>query len=144
MLFNPLKPELNPIWYLLALLGGATIVVVSRLRVKFVFSFFQCKILLYFGICNFKATSTKVYHSFLSNPTILKKWTCNIGCPKILLKFSDDCNITKHNTITKYTYLILRCLKDQIDLSKTLWCSGGMCECVMSAWKWVVRAGKKT
>ena len=29
---NPLKAELNPICHLLALLGGATIVVVSRLR----------------------------------------------------------------------------------------------------------------
>ena len=33
-LFNPLNAELNPICHLLALLGGATIVVVSRLRVK--------------------------------------------------------------------------------------------------------------
>jgi len=32
--FNPLNAELNPICYLLALLRGATIVVVSRLRVK--------------------------------------------------------------------------------------------------------------
>ena len=32
--FNPLSAELNPICHLLALLGGATIVVVSRLRVK--------------------------------------------------------------------------------------------------------------
>ena len=32
--FNPLDAELNPICHLLALLGGATIVVVSRLRVK--------------------------------------------------------------------------------------------------------------
>ena len=31
---NPLNAELNPIWHLLALLGGATIVVISRLRVK--------------------------------------------------------------------------------------------------------------
>jgi len=31
-LFNPLNAELNPICHLLALLGGATIVVVSRLR----------------------------------------------------------------------------------------------------------------
>jgi hypothetical protein len=31
---NPLNDELNPICHLLALLGGATIVVVSRLRVK--------------------------------------------------------------------------------------------------------------
>jgi hypothetical protein len=31
---NPLNAELNPIYHLLALLGGATIVVVSRLRVK--------------------------------------------------------------------------------------------------------------
>ena len=33
-LLNPLNAELNPICHLLALLGGATIVVVSRLRVK--------------------------------------------------------------------------------------------------------------
>ena len=32
--FNPLNAELNRICHLLALLGGATIVVVSRLRVK--------------------------------------------------------------------------------------------------------------
>ena len=31
---NPLKAELNPICHLLALLGGTTIVVLSRLRVK--------------------------------------------------------------------------------------------------------------
>jgi hypothetical protein len=31
---NPLNAELNPIRHLLALLGGATIVVVSRLRVN--------------------------------------------------------------------------------------------------------------
>ena len=31
---NPLNAELNPICHLLALLGGATIVVVSRIRVK--------------------------------------------------------------------------------------------------------------
>ena len=35
--FNPLNAELNPICHLLALLGGATIVVVSRLRVNSVF-----------------------------------------------------------------------------------------------------------
>ena len=34
--FNPLNAELNPICHLLTLLGGATIVVVSRLRVKIV------------------------------------------------------------------------------------------------------------
>jgi len=34
VLFNPLNAELNPICHLLALLEGATIVVVSRLRVK--------------------------------------------------------------------------------------------------------------
>ena len=33
-LVNPLNAELNPICHLLALLGGATIVVVSRLRVN--------------------------------------------------------------------------------------------------------------
>jgi hypothetical protein len=34
MLLNPSNAELNPICHLPALLGGATIVVVSRLRVK--------------------------------------------------------------------------------------------------------------
>ena len=34
--FNPLNAELNPICHLLALLGGATIAVVSRLRVNVV------------------------------------------------------------------------------------------------------------
>jgi hypothetical protein len=34
---NPLNAELNPICHLLALLGGATIVVISRLRVKIKF-----------------------------------------------------------------------------------------------------------
>jgi hypothetical protein len=33
-MFNPLNAELNPICHLLALLGGATIVVVSGLRVN--------------------------------------------------------------------------------------------------------------
>jgi hypothetical protein len=33
-LFSPLNAELNPICHLLALLGGVTIVVVSRLRVN--------------------------------------------------------------------------------------------------------------
>jgi len=33
VMFNPLNAELNPIYHLLALLGGATIVVVSRLWV---------------------------------------------------------------------------------------------------------------
>jgi hypothetical protein len=33
---SPLNAELNPICHLLALLGGATVVVVSRLRVKLV------------------------------------------------------------------------------------------------------------
>ena len=33
--FNPLNAELNPICHLLALLGGATTVVVSRLRVNY-------------------------------------------------------------------------------------------------------------
>ena len=36
VVFNPLNAELNPICHLLALLGGATIVVVSRLRVNMI------------------------------------------------------------------------------------------------------------
>jgi hypothetical protein len=34
LIFNPLNAELNPICHLLALLGGATIVVISRIRVN--------------------------------------------------------------------------------------------------------------
>ena len=34
VLFNPLKPELNPICYLLALLGAHHFLHVSRIRVK--------------------------------------------------------------------------------------------------------------
>ena len=34
MYFNPLKPELNPICYLLALLGAHHFLHVSRIRVK--------------------------------------------------------------------------------------------------------------
>jgi hypothetical protein len=46
--FNPLNAELNPICHLLALLGGATIVVVSNLRVKYPFPIKRsCNILIY-------------------------------------------------------------------------------------------------
>ena len=45
LLISPLNAELNPICHLLALLGGATIVVVSRLRVKL-----NCKFPLKFQI----------------------------------------------------------------------------------------------
>ena len=40
--FNPLNAELNPICHLLALLGSATIVVVSRLRVNVLYQYFVC------------------------------------------------------------------------------------------------------
>jgi hypothetical protein len=40
--FNPLNAELNPICHLLALLGGATIAVVSRLRVKLFCNVWVC------------------------------------------------------------------------------------------------------
>ena len=39
--FNPLNAELNPISHLVALLGGATIVVVSRLRSNIDFNVFE-------------------------------------------------------------------------------------------------------
>ena len=46
MFINPLNAELNPIRHLLALLGGATIVVVSRLRVKTVKLIQTCRVLV--------------------------------------------------------------------------------------------------
>ena len=45
LLINPLNTELNPICHLLALLGGETIVVVSRLRVNCAFVGFVYKII---------------------------------------------------------------------------------------------------
>ena len=44
--FNPLNSELNPICHLLTLLGGATIVDVSRLRVKLVINHWTNEILV--------------------------------------------------------------------------------------------------
>jgi len=38
--FNPLNAELNPICHLLTLLGGATIVVVSRLRANYYYGYY--------------------------------------------------------------------------------------------------------
>ena len=67
--FNPLNAELNPICYLLALLGGATIVVVSRLRVNGNF-FALVSYRLLFHICSWfllilltKITGFSVEHS---------------------------------------------------------------------------------
>ena len=51
---NPLNAELNPICHLLALLGGATIVVVSRLRVNLHFRVMQAS-----GFC--ADTSTRLF-----------------------------------------------------------------------------------
>jgi len=45
---NPLNAELNPICHLLALLGGATIVVVSRLRVNGIHYVYNIDILLFY------------------------------------------------------------------------------------------------
>jgi len=44
---NPLNAELNPICHLLTLLGGATIVVISRLRVNISFQMISRHILCY-------------------------------------------------------------------------------------------------
>ena len=51
---NPLNAKLNPICHLLALLGGATIVVVSRLRVKLKDSRF-CHGLVVFAVMGYYA-----------------------------------------------------------------------------------------
>ena len=54
-MFNALNAELNPICHLLALLGGATIVVVSRLRVNKMVNFLVERISIVltslFGTC---------------------------------------------------------------------------------------------
>jgi hypothetical protein len=59
-LINPLNAELNPICHLLALLGGATIVVVNRLRVKAVYGLY---IYVYVGIllpCAYQKTTVSI------------------------------------------------------------------------------------
>jgi hypothetical protein len=63
---NPLNAELNPICHLLALLGGATIVVVSRLRVKPLFLVFVC------WVCGLKPY-------FVKYPCWYE-WPCNVHC----------------------------------------------------------------
>jgi hypothetical protein len=45
--FNPLNAELNPICHLLTLLGGATIVVLSRLRVNRHRNLFVLMVIIY-------------------------------------------------------------------------------------------------
>jgi len=47
-IINPLNAELNPICHLLALLGRATIVVVSRLRVNVLYASKSCLLLEFF------------------------------------------------------------------------------------------------
>ena len=62
---NPLNAELNPICHLLALLGGATIVVVSRLRVKLpVFPL----------VCNTEGLETS--HGCPSHSILLRRKVC--------------------------------------------------------------------
>src|SRR5215510_9003547 len=81
----PLNTKLNPICHLLALLGGATIVVVSRLRVntQFKHHMIQC-----FGSafrCN-KSWSSKYYLHHLTCNTLLK----NIKLCSLLQYISDS------------------------------------------------------
>ena len=56
--FNPLNVELNPICHLLALLGGATIVVVSRLRVNIILTYLN----VYWMWKVIKITSARTEH----------------------------------------------------------------------------------
>ena len=74
MCINPLNAELNPICHLLALQGGATIVVVSRLRVKLVIG-----ISLYYDARSKKHQNTTLtlivyiaYHSLLIHVSFLR------------------------------------------------------------------------
>jgi hypothetical protein len=57
-----LKVELNPICHLLALLGGATIVVVSRLRVNIVY---DVKILM--RICSYVLVASQIFFCTLAS-----------------------------------------------------------------------------
>ena len=66
--FSPLHAELNPICHLLTLLGGANIVVVSRLRVK-IYQYriisnliltTQCHLAISLNVFSFTTTATKV------------------------------------------------------------------------------------
>jgi hypothetical protein len=70
---NPLNAELNPICHLLALLGGATIVVVSRLRVNIRDNSILCHsdfLVCYVSVkhlCIFKVQNTLCYKQVLLN-----------------------------------------------------------------------------
>ena len=64
---NPLNAELNPIRHLLALLGGATIVVVSRLRVNVLRSYFFKPIL--------RRTNAKDDDVWTSHSVVAEYWS---------------------------------------------------------------------
>ena len=72
--FNPLNAELNPICHLIALLGGATIVVVGRLRVNVWKKLSRDTFTIYIYICPF-CFFTKNSHWSLIH--------CNIHVPKL-------------------------------------------------------------
>jgi len=65
---NPLNAELNPICQLLALLGGATIVVVSRLRVKDESAKFWLRSITHHVINAYGETEVKLYTFTVSAP----------------------------------------------------------------------------
>jgi hypothetical protein len=72
-MINPLNAELNPIRHLLALLGGATIVVVSRLRVNCIFLCFVLFSVLFVSIVLF-------YVLFVFKCVLLPPGGCQSNC----------------------------------------------------------------
>lgn len=74
-----------PVWKWVVRAGTKSCPFQLCFKFNIIYIFFQCKILLGFSICNFKANSTNIYHNFLSNPIVLTKWTFKIGYPKLLL-----------------------------------------------------------
>jgi len=88
---SPLKAELNPICHLLALLGGATIVVVSRLRVNSNVCFFRSSFFYLIWIYRYLSANRLALHILLYQI--------------VAFVFSDFNNVY----FTKYTLLLIYC-----------------------------------
>ena len=106
IVFNPLNAELNPICHLLALLGGATIVVVSRLRVNTCCLFLWLKLqssglfprfrgIYYFQFSGWKRCHWKSHYHH-PNYIVTNPWT-------LVLFLWNKCNKT-NSVVAKYFF----------------------------------------
>src|SRR5215475_7528989 len=83
LFMHPLNGELNPICHLLALLGGATIVVVSRLRVNINTTGWTRSKLIYMGLNNRCTYFLAVYYFYSAAPTCFDAYVLSLGSSSV-------------------------------------------------------------